>query len=229
VVPYAFGIGVEDLEEFYLGGFPDLSSFLMREGDSIELDCVRFQELLELRLPRFGKILSREIPEKLFIDLGCGRPEKSVMPRLLAQGFRAIRYLGVDHKNVKDEIRISEFRELGHFESKFIRRDLLAFLINTRFCDPRFFFLAGLEPVKNSEAAQNYLKDLANKLSEIAVEGDIVLVGAGTPSLDLCPKKFKLIYSDQYHEVFKARAFRRSRLLSKLSKPFRMIKNLSAF
>lgn len=204
VAPYALDLRVTDLNEYYFGGFPDLSSFLKRTPSRCSLNSKVFKQLTEKKLTKFGRLLRREIKGKAFLDLGCGIPRRSVIPRLFAQAFAAQSYLGVDNQHLQSGTISNEFSELGTFESQFFKMDLLRFLNSYRRVGPVVFFLAGLEPHKNSKAGVKYLKDVRDRIAELTKRGDLIFVGAGTPDLELEEASFKRIYSDPYQEIFKA-------------------------
>jgi hypothetical protein len=203
IIPYALGVGVEDLTQYYFGGFPDLSGFLTRDRNRFRLNEKKFRDLVKSRRTRFGKLLQRSIQQKIFVDLGCGIPEVSVIPRLIAQGFLAKSYVGVDSRHVKDSSRVGEFKHWPKFHTSFIRADLLKFLKSFQRTGSVFFYLAGLEPYKNAPHAVRYLRNVRDEISKIVRKGDLVFVGAGTPALEFSEKKFKRIYSDFYQELFR--------------------------
>ncbi|MDB5036493.1 MAG: hypothetical protein JWQ35_21 [Bacteriovoracaceae bacterium] len=206
LVPYVLGVGVEDLEEYYLGGLPDLSSFLERDGESFKINFEVFRELTENHLTAFGKQLRAAINGKTFIDLGCGISSRSIVPRLLAQAFSAKAYIGVDLLNVSNEIRENEFLEWGPFKSQFIKEDILTFLKSSKREAPSVYFLAGLELEKNVPSSDQYIKDLSSELTRLTSPKDFIILGAGTVDLKLNKKEFKLVYSDQYQEMFQRKS-----------------------
>lgn len=203
LVPYAFGVGVPDLDEVYLGGFPDLSSFLVRREGTFTLNLRQFRYLTSHRLTRFGRLLRREVKNKSVLDLGSGIPVRSLIPRLLSQAFGALDYLGVDQRSVRILKKLSAFEKLGVFKASYTQSDLLKFLKTYSRSHPLFVFAIGLEPYRNSVASVNYLKAVREELSKKLRPGDTLFVGAGTPDLELSPRKFVRLYSDSYQEMFK--------------------------
>ncbi len=202
LIPYVLHIGVEDLDEFYLGGFPDLSSILERDETSFRLNPLALKEAIRGHITPFGKMLSRKIKNSVFIDLGCGIPEKSVVPRLLAQAFQAKFYVGVDSLHLRsDEIRQHEILALGGFTSYFLKEDLLKFCSQLEMHLPKVIFLAGIEAKdETSDTSKIYFEKLTRELKRIVEVGDILILGAGSPVLNM-GEDFHEIYSDYYHSV----------------------------
>lgn len=201
----AFGMGVEDLNEFYVGVLPDLSDFLIRENDRIELNVDTLNEIAG-RLQPLGEQLKKAVRGRIFVDLGAGKPELSVMPRLIAQIFGASKYIGVDLCYEKNFRLNNEFPELGKFESEFIRSDLNDFLDSTRFSEPVLVGLFGIEVRDEIHEAKEIRNQLADRLVRFLKKGDYLLLGAGTTELEVPRSKFKKIISDHYQFLFQRKS-----------------------
>lgn len=200
---YLTGEGVDDLREYYVGGFPDLSPFIDKK---ILSERVIFSEPAKLSLTKSStplrKIFKRLLPGRTFIDLGCGKPTFSVFPKFIAEYFHAACYLGIDL-----EVESAELKTRSGMNVRYVRNDLFHFLKNfnrDQFSGSLFFYLAGIEvrdeiPVDRQRA---WIDELGKLLHHSTRAGDAVLVGAGTPDLDLTGWNFKLKYSDYYHFLF---------------------------
>ncbi len=205
LAPYVLGVGVEDFEEYHLGGFPDLSLFLDRNKEKFSLNEGVYQDLAAKHLTDFGRKLKSWTRSHVWLDLGCGLPSQSVIPRLLAQTFEATAYIGVDLLNIeRDEVRIGEFECYPTFPSYFFRSDIVTFISRFECRRPLTVIIAGLEFEDStvSASAHPYIVEMMEELLRMTKPGDIIVAGAGTSTIDFPKSKFKRIYSDYYQEVY---------------------------
>jgi len=196
------GIGVDDLAEFYVGVLPDLSDLLERETGNIGLQAEFLSRALK-KLQPFGKSLSKAIRGKVFVDLGSGRSELSVMPRLFAQVFGAQKYIGVDICHERDFAFDHEFPNLGSFRSEFVKSDFVTYLAQLKISEPLMVSLFGIEVRDEIEESEKIRNDLADRLANILKPNDNLLLGAGTTDLYVSMKAFKKIDSDFYNFLFR--------------------------
>ncbi len=102
--------------------------------------------------------MREEVNGSDFVDLCCGDPRISTLPRTIARFFLASNYTGVDLHHVESHSTKDEFPELGsNFETKFIQDDILRFLETTTLNKKTFFFISGLErTVSQDQSAIDY-------------------------------------------------------------------------
>jgi hypothetical protein len=170
-----------------------------------------------------GKAISKEVKGKAFVDLGCGDPYRTVMPRALAELMGATSYTGVDAKNVStldSGINVNLFNSRKPFLFKYQQKDLLKYVSESKDHGPKFYFIEGIEvagPASNPDKiagekayqeGRAYLQKLAIELQKKAGEGDNLLIGptvsflGGQPSasapsdhIDLTQFGFELVGS----------------------------------
>lgn len=152
------------------------------------------QKFANSGLTPFGETLRKEMHGSTVIDLGCGNPDFSFVPRIISQVFGAQEYIGIDRNLKKSRfLRVNEFsKELkSPFKSTFVRSDLLAYLKNLgaegakRGREKRIFILEGIEHRHDDRESigdtRDYLRDVMKALQSATRPGDVVFIG-GTVS-----------------------------------------------
>ncbi len=203
LMAYAWGVGLVDPDEFHLGGLPDLTSVLERSDQRI---IIKEEELhwFARRPLKMGRIFRKIFKNRIFIDLGCGKIEKSPVPRILAEFYGSQFYIGVDLIHNREQVLRDEFCIQDGFRSYFIKSDLSDFISACSFSEPKVFLLSGIEGITpDADEIKAYRKSLVDKLEIQMKKCDYLILGAGTFDLELSKKKFSLIYSDPYHEIFR--------------------------
>jgi hypothetical protein len=144
-------------------------------------------EKLSNQLSSLGRAVAEEIRGKRFVDLGAGDPDKSFVPRVVAQSLGARDYVGVDIGHTKDFKRVHEFkRAKPPFEAHFIKNDILGYL--TKLADerkeegpPLFFYMEGIEHNWEGEAnfqnSQSYMRKVMEALAQVTRPGDSLFLG----------------------------------------------------
>ncbi len=201
LLPYVFveNFGIPDRREMYLGGFPDPRPLLTRKNGKVKVHPTSFGDL---NLSAFGKQLQKLCKGHAVYDLGCGHPDLSVAPRLMAQYLGTESYTGVDLLHVHDEIREDEYPELGSFQSTFVKSDIFHFLRNMPIPhDPKGFMIFGLEWLNDAKRSE-FLPQLESEILRLCQNGDWVLLGAGGFDWELPRRNFRLVYSDPVHALY---------------------------
>lgn len=202
LIPALFSRDQTTSGEFVIG-LPDLSDLIDRDTGRVQINWPLWRELSSVRLSPMGQRLKASVQGKSFYDLACGDPSLSVVPRLVAQSFGAREYVGVDLKNVDNSIIQEEFPALGVFPQRRVRMDILSFLRDQILLSPACILLSGFEAVQESDAVtKQYMHELSSEIERKTRRGDILILGAGTSSIDFSSRAFRSIYSDHYHEVF---------------------------
>jgi hypothetical protein len=149
----------------------------------------------------FATKLREVVAGKRFIDLGCGLPDVSAVPRIVAEAMGAKAYVGVDLRN-RGHVRRDEFRTGNGFESSFVKQDILAFLETDESKVGRVFYVSGIEAKdhKESEAAA-YAAAIKDRLRSVCRPGDAVVLGAGNSDFDALPG-FVLKATDGEQRIF---------------------------
>lgn len=203
MMAYAMDEGVRELEDFPLGGLPDLSGL-------IRFDLSWLKARAEKRRTLFFKLLCQRLSGRILVDLGSGIPARSVSPRVLAEISGAAGYIGVDLSHVATEIRVNEFTSKTSFSSLFVRYDILQFLSLLEGRRGYAFLLSGMELKDvHSQDGQNYCRQLMTSIVDSMDQNSLLILCVS--SRDFSPSEFglKLCYSDLHHEFFvkKARFF----------------------
>lgn len=191
--------GVENPQEFYVGVFPDLSDFLTRENGRLAIDAETVKKLHSNANPDLLKVLRPAVEGRWFIDFCAGRPQRSVVPRLVAQLLGARAYIGVDLCYSGDSLKKNEFSALGNFNSYFLRNSWLDALEALKTQEPVFCLLSGVELAEPKSGDALAAKDRALKGFSQLKAKDFVMFGAGTTDFDWPNFPYKKIYSDHYH------------------------------
>ena len=185
LLAFSFNYGYDPDTSYPLGALPDLN---------LNIDEVQKRERLPL-----AEFFSENMPGKYFIDLGCGDPQLSRAPQILSQIFQAKMYIGVDSKHISKNHEIHE----GPLTKTFLKMDLLEFVARLELSMPKIFFLGGIDPKSDSENLISYLMQLREELSRVCIQGDLIILGAGSTGLELeqAPRHFECIYRDFFHEI----------------------------
>lgn len=217
LIPSIYGVGVENLDEYYIGAFPDLSEFWDRRQRRLHREV--FDRIHAGPLQPLGKKLKRIVPGRTWIDLGCGQPEVSFVPRLVAHALKASAYCGVDLEISEASELFESFQTSRKMPVQYIQSDVLEYLKSCQPSGPKIFYMAGLElRDPQSESAKTYTMAFMRELVARLSPGDFVLVGAGCPELELQGFDLKKVYGDYYHSLWKRR-----------NSPWRLFKNLLKF
>jgi hypothetical protein len=135
----------------------------------------------------FASKLREVVSGKRFIDLGCGLPDVSAVPRLVAEAMGAKAYVGVDLRN-RGHVRRDEFRTGNGFESSFVQQDILAFLEADKSKAGKVFYLSGIEAKDHrKEDAEAYIAAIKDRLRSACRPGDAVIMGAGNSDFGPLP------------------------------------------
>jgi len=205
LVPALFEREQKTNEEFVIG-LPDLSDLIDRSGDRTQINWLLWRELNAYHLTSVGQRLREAVKGKSFYDLACGDLSLSVVPRLIAQGFGAQEYVGVDLYHVSDSIIQEEFPSLGSFPQRRVKMDVLSFLRDQILLSPACVLISGFEAVQDQDAlTKQYLHELSSEIERKTSRGDVLVVGAGTSDIQFSARSFRSIYSDHYHEIFERR------------------------
>ncbi len=152
-------------------------------------------------LTEFGQRMRRLIAGRRFVDLGCGRPNISYVPRIVAEAMGASAYVGVDIRN-KPEMRVDEFCRGTHFASTFVQQDMAAFLSNWTLADADVFYLSGIEARdERQEEGHQYASSVKRLLRQLTTYDDVVIVGDASPNF-VTIAGFELILRSQTQRVF---------------------------
>jgi len=160
------------------------------------------QKIRKGELLPVGEALRPLLQGKDFIDLGCGHPELSRMPRIVAKELGAKRYIGVD-KYLEDDPNkempvvgkegykfmntvgpVSEKQENG-FPSYWAQDDMLGFVAKIPRLDGVVFYISGIEaehwvePVPPLSVLDAYYKALLNEIQRLTKAGDAIVVEVG--------------------------------------------------
>ncbi len=137
-------------------------------------------------LSPFGRTLQGAMDGSQVVDLGCGQPKSSYMPRVVAQLFGAKSYVGVDAglSSARAE-RVNEFGRQGDhsFRSTFVKGDMLEFLksFHREGEEPIVFFIEGIEfdheSAANPAMTANYMRSIIQEVSRISRPGDHLFIG----------------------------------------------------
>ncbi len=146
------------------------------------------ETLQATKLNELGVKLKDLIANKVFLDLGCGNPAGSFMPRVIAQIFGARSYVGVDFQLGKNLKLQNEFKELGEFTSYFRNADIVPFLEEARTKGNKggvVFYLCGIEsPFRNNRHTRPQIEEICRSVLEniegLTVSGDGVVLGPKT-------------------------------------------------
>lgn len=203
LLTYLTGVGVEDLTEYYAGVFPDLSELIDREKTPPSVHAQEIHKLVQTSTLPLAKALRKFVKARIWVDLGCGIPDLSVVPRVVAESCGAKSYIGIDLGLTESFTRRNEFKIQPNFESTFRPGDLRDFLRTKNLDGPCIYYLAGVE--LRDGLPPSHLEELSGLLSDRCSTEDLVLVGAGCPDLEPSSKHFKLIYKDYYHFLFRKR------------------------
>lgn len=213
LLPSCIQTGWDYGDEYYLAGFPDLSEVLERETSSIRVHFEIWQEYRRNGLTPLGRLLQKHLRGRVFIDLGSGRIEKSVVPRLIAEEFEAAFYLGVDQNLKASEIRRAEFQldeNRTAFRSLFFKDSALSFLKSMKPGIAGVVHIAGFE-LRNSASADSRLEvlEIMQELHRILSPGSVLLLGAAShdfqPQTGRWKSDFKFIGQNRYYRLFRRR------------------------
>ena len=146
------------------------------------------QALQSDKLNGLGVKLKELIAGKVFVDLGCGNPVNSFMPRVIAQVFGAKAYVGVDFQLSKSYKVQNEFKEFGEFTSHFRNADIVQFLEEVRSRGQKgnvVFYLCGIEsPFRNNRHTRPQIEEICRSILEniegLTISGDGVILGPKT-------------------------------------------------
>lgn len=176
--------------------------------------------LAEDHLTELGRALHGSVKGKEFVDLGCGHPNASILPRQLAKIWNARRYIGIDSNLSIDNLSVEKDESGNIFESVHIKSDMLSFLARIqRFEHGVNFYLAGLEPrrlfdeesleyVKKynqqdyelDQQTRAYIKACMEEIKRISKKGDGIIIGPATYGFD--PKQIDFqVQAEDYHHV----------------------------
>lgn len=195
-----WGVGVDNPQELYVGVFPDLSDFLERDGGRFRVHAETLKAIHQNSSTAMKAVVSPLVKGRWFIDLGAGKPHRSIVPRLVAQLLGAKAYIGVDINYSGDSLRKNEFIQFGHFDSYFLKNDWVELLKNLKTPEPVFIYAAGVElSSPQSAEAQQAKAEVLEILKQSLKPGDHLLLGAGTTDFDWKDFPFKKLYSDHYH------------------------------
>ncbi len=213
LLPSCIQTGWDYGDEYYLAGFPDLSEVLEREASNVRVHADIWQEYRRNGLTPLGRLLRKHLRGRVFIDLGSGRIEKSVVPRLLAEEFEAAFYLGVDQNLKTSEIRRAEFQldeSRTGFRSLFFKDSALSFLKSMKPGIAGVVHIAGFE-LKNSASADSRLEvlEILQELHRILRPGSVLMLGAAShdfqPQTSRWKNDFKVIGQNRYYRLFRRR------------------------
>ena len=176
---------------------------LEEDFDSLSESEAR-QRLMNVPLNKRGSILAKLVEGKDFIDLGCGVPTYSFVPRIIAEKFKAKRYIGVDAQYVNPgnftwtrEIteRVSSMDShctrwgynLMNKPGEITRTEFKEDFLNSWIADDMLgtvskytgkngvtFFIAGIQP--DNETAKDYLRFLAKEIARTSNIGDATII-----------------------------------------------------
>lgn len=205
LLPKCLDTGWTYEDEDYEAGFPNLSEVLVKSAP-IRFHRDIFWEYRARGLLPLGEKLSEVLPGKVMIDLGCGQPNYSPAPRLIAEAFDALFYWGVDQNISKDELRKSEFNLRQDFYSFFTRAEIFQFLDRLNPSSHYVIFMAGLE-LKNREGQEleRVREQWERVLLKVLLPGSYVLCGAGSRDIAMQSSGFKLIFEDRFHRLYERR------------------------
>lgn len=138
------------------------------------------------RLSAFGRALGLVLRGKVMIDLGCGVPDLSRLPVIVAEGLGAREYVGVD-RNMKPDLLEQHASNDAHgsMPRNYVRGDLLPYLADLPQSEGTCFYLAGIEPVDHRGSTTHaYIAASLTEMQRIAVPGDSIVIGLGTTGFD---------------------------------------------
>jgi hypothetical protein len=167
-------------------GLPALTYKQLVEDPNIQKQVL--EALESSRLNELGMKLKKLIAGKVFVDLGCGNPASSFMPRVIAQIFGARSYVGVDFQLGKNIRLKNEFKEFGEFGSYFRKNDIVPFLEEARATGNKgrvVFYLCGIEsPFRNNRETrpeiENICGSIMGNIEAVTLSGDGVILGPKT-------------------------------------------------
>jgi hypothetical protein len=124
-----------------------------------------------------GRELQRLVEGKNFIDLGCGAYKDSFAGRLVAEFFKARKYIGIDINNIKNSFLSKDpFQNNGDFKAYYFKDDLVSFIhnINRQSQDGKVFLISGIEgdSLFSKSAAGIVLEQIAARTQV----GDVLLI-----------------------------------------------------
>lgn len=143
-------------------------------------------------LNELGKKMKDLINGRAFVDIGCGIPTISFMPRVVAQLFGATKYVGVDLKHVNKGHIENEFPVFGDFKSSFFRTDLSTYLqhIAKKLGGdsqkiPVLFYLSGIQSQHRNNPSRKQEVDalctqILTNINDVTVPGDGIILGPKT-------------------------------------------------
>lgn len=159
-------------------------------------DPTRQKQLVQLlrdsNLNELGTKMRDAIRGKRFIDLGCGIPTSSFIPRIVAQLFGALDYIGVDFEHVEDGVVKNEFPEFGEFTSRFAKSDLInaterisANVTKHGNNQGLVFYMSGIEsPYRNNDKVKPQVEKICSQvltsISGATKSGDVIILGPKT-------------------------------------------------
>lgn len=132
----------------------------------------------------FGDDLAEVVKGKEYIDLGCGNPEYSHVPRLVAGVYGASSYIGVDIASVDDELRREVLPDGTPLQVAYIKDDMLDFVSRLGKGVPRLFYISGIEPVHQNRDTEAYIRAVLTEIQQVTDTGDAVVIGQGTHGFD---------------------------------------------
>lgn len=157
-----------------------------------------------------GEFYRKLIANRDFIELACGDPELSPVPREVAKALGAKRYIGVDKyaldhvdSRMKGKTISVSDRSLGYvlqnklgpahteneggFEFSWIQDDMLGFVSKIHDTSGAVFFLAGVQEEETSRQSGDwqitlqYFDALGREMSRVTHSGDSVIFSGVTP------------------------------------------------
>ncbi len=204
LMPEVLNTGWDYGDEYYLAGFPDLSELVLRKSDAVQVNQKILEQYQRSGFTKFGALVQKHARDKVFVDLASGRPNASVVPRLVAQVCRSAFYLGVDSALEHSEERKSEFG--SPFKSFFISADLFDFVSKLKPASNYFVYVAGLELKEPHQVdAKLRCEELQKALTRSLSSGALWLLGAASHDLQPAEKDFKLIAQSRYHRLYRRR------------------------
>lgn len=181
----------------------------------------KFKAALETGdLTKKGEFYRQLIQGRDFIDLACGDPSWSPVPRAVAKTLEAKRYIGVDKyaladadKRMRDKLVPVVDRQSGYalqntlgpvhveneggFEFSWIQDDMLGFVSKIKDTNGAVFFLAGVQEYDTNEQTQEwqttmeYFGALGREMSRVTHNGDSIIFSGVTPATPLIEEMIK--------------------------------------
>lgn len=191
-----FGL-VDPKLDFEFGGFPDLEDITLGGRHPI---AEKLEILSAKRKGRMRRIVDKLWSKRIIVDLGCGIPDVSFGPRVVAEYAMATGYLGVDLLHCQRGIIEDKWKRRKTFWTAFLPGDHLEILKQVKIEWPKSLFLGGVELLdyKDKETPNQIM----HQIEKVTKKGDSLILCASSRDFNPDKSLFNLTYEDPVHEIF---------------------------